>query len=173
MQECIFCKIVKGEIPANKVYEDKNVLAFLDINPRSKGHTVVIPKKHYATLIEVPKDELEGLFGVVQEIGRKIIENLDAKGFNIGSNNGQMAGQVVPHLHIHIIPRYEDEKEHYGFEAAFPVKEELKNNLADVVKKLLETGGAKEEEAPEHEEPKKEVEQKPEEKKEKWHFLED
>lgn len=103
---CIFCKIITGELPASKVYEDKDVLAFLDIKPVNPGHTLVIPKKHYENIHDTP-DELVGKLTITaKKIADSIQKNLGASGVNIGMNNGKAAGQVVFHTHIHIMPRY-------------------------------------------------------------------
>ncbi|WP_456418703.1 HIT family protein [Methanocaldococcus infernus] len=106
---CIFCKIVNKEIPAKIVYEDDYVISFLDINPRSKGHTLVVPKKHYERFDELPDEELCKLMvGVKKTI--EILKKLNFKGYNIVNNNGRAAGQEVDHVHIHIIPRYGEEE---------------------------------------------------------------
>lgn len=137
MEECIFCKIARGEIPSEKIYEDDDFLAFLDVNPRSEGHSLIIPKQHAVTLVDFPFDKIEGLFKVVQLVSKISLSKLGAKGFTIGSNNGVVSGQVVPHLHVHIIPRYDEGSEkNYGFEAAFPVKEELKNKIKETASKM-------------------------------------
>ena len=107
-ENCIFCKIIKGEIPAYKVYEDDFVLAFLDIYPISKGHTLVIPKKHVNRLTELDEEELKKFWSGVKRVIKKI-EKL-ASDYNIVINQGTLAGQEVPHLHVHIIPRYGKEK---------------------------------------------------------------
>jgi histidine triad (HIT) family protein len=109
MEECIFCKIVKGEIPSNKVYEDDDILAFLDIAPVNPGHTLVIPKTHYKNLEEIPKDLLANLILVVKKVGLGIKKGIPSEGYNIGLNNDPASGQVVPHLHFHIIPRKTDD----------------------------------------------------------------
>jgi len=107
---CIFCKIVKKEIPAKILYEDEKTMAFLDINPRSKGHTLVIPKEHYETFEEVPEDVALHLVKTIKKV-LEILKPLNYHGYNILSNNKPAAGQEVPHLHFHIIPRYRGEKE--------------------------------------------------------------
>ena len=107
MEDCIFCKIAKGEIPCAKVYEDDKVLAFLDIAPVSKGHTIVIPKEHHKDLLDVPNELLEHIIIAVKKISKAVVRAVDADGFNIGKNNGSAAGQVVMHSHFHIIPRFE------------------------------------------------------------------
>ena len=104
---CIFCKIIAGEIPCHKVYEDDKVLAFLDIKPLNLGHTLVIPKKHYENLEEINEEELTALTLAVKKIGRLVKEKLGVAGYNISENNGEVAGQEIMHLHFHIIPRQE------------------------------------------------------------------
>jgi histidine triad (HIT) family protein len=103
--DCIFCKIAKGEIPSYKVYEDDDALAFLDIAPVSPGHTLVIPKKHYKNIEEITEDELCSLIKVVKRIGLNTKKKLGAQGYNACMNNDPVAGQLIPHIHFHIIPR--------------------------------------------------------------------
>jgi len=104
--DCVFCKLVKGEIPSSNIYEDENNLAFLDVNPHAKGHTVVIPKEHRESFFDLGVEEVKGLWLAVKEVMGRLKEKLDPEGFNVGWNEGEEAGQVVPHLHVHIIPRY-------------------------------------------------------------------
>jgi len=105
MDGCVFCKVVAGEIPAARIYEDDAVLAFLDIGPISDGHALVIPKRHCATLHECDPRILGGLACGLGRIAKAVVEAMDADGYNVLSNNGSAAGQVVEHLHFHIIPR--------------------------------------------------------------------
>jgi len=105
-KSCIFCKIAWGEIPAQKVFEDKDSFAFLDNKPHTKGHTVVIPKKHGETVFEYNNDELKELMIDVKKVMVLLQEKLHPDGFNVGWNHNTAGGQVVPHLHIHIMPRY-------------------------------------------------------------------
>ena len=105
--DCIVCKIIKKEIPNYKVYEDGAKLAFLDIQPRSKGHTVIVLKRHAPTVEELSEEEIKDLFAAVKKVVAKIKVTLKPDGFSIGWNNGSAAGQVVPHLHVHIIPRWQ------------------------------------------------------------------
>ncbi len=109
MHDCVFCKIVVGEIPSEKVYEDDHTLAFLDISPVTKGHILVVTKKHFKDLLETPIEELEKCINTIKKIAPKMMIALDADGFNIGLNNGEASGQVVQHLHFHIIPRHHDD----------------------------------------------------------------
>ncbi|MFH1401229.1 MAG: HIT family protein [Nanoarchaeota archaeon] len=104
--DCIFCKIVAGKIPCQKVFEDKAVLAFLDINPIHKGHTLVIPKKHYDHFMQMPAEEAGALFSRVHELAPAVMKAVSADGLNVGLNNYAAAGQAVFHTHVHLIPRY-------------------------------------------------------------------
>jgi len=109
MTDCVFCKIVKGEIQSNTVYEDESNLAFLDINPQAMGHTMVISKTHASSLLELDDDKLKSLIIAVKEMAKKIKDKLNPDGFSYGINQGKISGQSVPHLHIHIFPRYEND----------------------------------------------------------------
>lgn len=103
---CIFCDIVEGEAPAWTVYEDEHFLAFLNINPAMRGHTLVVPKKHYPELLDLPEYELQHALEVVQEVADGAVEAVDADGFNVLQSNNPVAGQEIFHLHFHIIPRF-------------------------------------------------------------------
>jgi len=103
---CVFCSIIKGDIPSSKVYEDEKVLAILDISQTTKGHTLVIPKKHYNNVLEMPKDEYLYLMEVAQKIAKHLVDKLNATGLNILVNTNESAGQTVMHTHVHLIPRY-------------------------------------------------------------------
>ncbi len=109
MDECIFCKIIKGEIPSNKVYENKIFFAFLDIGPVNKGHALVIPKKHYKNLLDMPEEELKGYMEAIQKVSNAVKKGVNADGISINMSNEKAAGQVVMHAHIHIIPRFKDD----------------------------------------------------------------
>ncbi len=106
MDDCIFCKIVKGEIPCYKVYEDSEILAFLDISQTTKGHTLVITKEHFDNFLYVPKDLLAKAISVAQKIAQAETASLGAQGINILINTNEIAGQTIKHFHIHVIPRY-------------------------------------------------------------------
>ncbi len=103
MTDCIFCKIIKGEIPCLKIYEDSSTLAFLDANPRNLGHTLIIPKKHYETLDQIEEQDLQSVVKTTQKIAKSISQI--SKGYNLIQNNKKVAGQIIPHVHFHIIPR--------------------------------------------------------------------
>lgn len=104
---CIFCDIIDGKIPSKKVYEDDEILSILDISQTTKGHTLVMPKKHYENFLQMPKDEYENLMAKVQMIASKVVKNMNANGCNILINTNEVAGQTVMHTHVHIIPRYD------------------------------------------------------------------
>ncbi|MBP5280598.1 MAG: HIT family protein [Erysipelotrichaceae bacterium] len=105
---CIFCEIVAGNIPGKKVYEDDDVLAILDISQTTKGHTLVMPKKHYENFLEMPENEFGKLMETAQKVSGKVVNSLNAKGCNILINTNEVAGQSVMHAHVHIIPRYDE-----------------------------------------------------------------
>lgn len=110
MDNCIFCKIINGDIPSIKVYEDDVVLAFLDISQVTPGHTLVIPKKHVANIFEYDEDLAQAVFSRIPKIAKAIKDaDPEIKGLNILNNNGEVAYQTVFHSHIHLIPRYTDE----------------------------------------------------------------
>lgn len=102
----IFCRIIAGEIPSTKVYEDDDVLAILDISQTTRGHTLVMPKQHYDNFLACPKEIMHKVYDVAQRIGQAEMLVLGAKGVNILTNVGAEAGQSVPHFHVHVIPRY-------------------------------------------------------------------
>ncbi len=106
MSDCIFCKIINGEIPGAKVYENDDVLAFLDISQVTKGHTLVIPKVHKKDLYELTPEIASKVFEVVPKIANAIKQQFNPVGLNLLNNNGEEAGQSVFHYHVHIIPRY-------------------------------------------------------------------
>ena len=137
MDNCIFCKIVKGEIPCYKVYEDNEILAFLDISQTTKGHTLVITKEHFQNFLFVPKDLLGKAFSVAQKISQAQVASLGAKGVNILVNTNEVAGQTVMHFHIHVIPRF-DSKDNLKIEFTPTGIEKLNlPALAEEIKKDL------------------------------------
>lgn len=104
--ECIFCKIVAGEIPSTKVYEDDKVLSFMDINPVGRGHLLVIPKNHYPTVFDIPEQDLAAVFGAARRIASAQRKVLDMPGLNLIQSNGRAASQIIDHFHLHLIPRW-------------------------------------------------------------------
>lgn len=133
--DCIFCKIIAGEIPSAKVYEDDDVYAFLDISQVTTGHTLVIPKTHTSDIFETPEDVAAKVFARVPKIANAIKEVYNPKGVNLLNNNGIFAGQSVYHLHIHIIPRYDDND---GFNAQWKTRDNqfYLEELQDMAKEI-------------------------------------
>ena len=105
-KDCIFCKIVAGELPATVVYETGTILAFLDIGPIVKGHTLVIPREHHESIHDIPLPLLQEVTAAAQQVAHAQVAVLDADGINLTQANGAVAGQVVPHFHMHVIPRF-------------------------------------------------------------------
>ncbi len=135
---CIFCEIVKGNIPCTKVYEDDEILAFMDIGPVVKGHTLVIPKTHHNPITEIPVALLQKLIAVVQQVARAQLTGLKADGVNVSQANGETAGQIVPHLHFHVIPRFATDGHHWNWiprKYADPVE---MNTYADRIRQSFE-----------------------------------
>lgn len=108
MTSCIFCKIANGDLPSEKVYEDEHVFAFMDISPVTKGHTLIIPKKHAENVYELDEEIAGHLFSVVPKIANALNETFHPQGLNLLQNNGSFAGQSVFHFHLHLIPRYDN-----------------------------------------------------------------
>jgi histidine triad (HIT) family protein len=103
-ENCIFCRIVRGQLPSHKVYEDERCIAFLDINPFSKGHTLVSPKAHGETIWEMEEQEIGELFKTASKVSKAVMVATQADGFRLVQNNGEAANQAVPHVHVHVIP---------------------------------------------------------------------
>ena len=128
---CIFCKIINNEIPSYKVYEDQDILAFLDISQTTKGHTIVIPKKHVTNILDSDKETYLKTISKVYDLANQITTKLNAKGVNILHNANEVAGQTVNHMHFHIIPRYDEND-------AIDIKfnEAMKQDMEEVLKTI-------------------------------------
>ncbi|AQQ09404.1 HIT-like protein [Sedimentisphaera cyanobacteriorum] len=136
--DCVFCKIIAGEIPCSKVYEDQNLLAFMDINPLAEFHTLVIPKKHIEFLWDCPSEISSALGEALPKISRAVQKASASDGCNVLNNNASAAGQVVPHIHFHIIPRFEND----GVFTEWPAKQlpvEKVQQAADKIKVLIDS----------------------------------
>ena len=134
---CIFCKIVAGEIPSIRVYEDADTLAFMDIGPVIKGHTLVIPKQHYDPITKTPVAVLANLMKVVQKIAQAQMNGLKADGVNVLNANGTAAGQQVPHIHFHVVPRFKTDGHHWNWAAKkYDSMEEMKK-IGDEIRRAL------------------------------------
>lgn len=130
-ENCIFCKIISGDIPSYKIYEDDTTFAFLSIGPNNPGHTLVIPKDHFENIYGLPDEILCRMTMTAKKIALAIKNGLDADGINIGMNNEESAGQEIPHAHIHIIPRTHDD----GL-IHWPPKAYLPGEAEDIAKKI-------------------------------------
>lgn len=134
-QNCIFCKIIQGEIPSAKVYEDEEIYAFLDISQVTKGHTLIIPKKHVENIYETNEEIASSLFARVPKIANALKKAYQPAGINILNNNGKAAGQTVFHIHIHLIPRYDESD---GYDAKWVTNNEAytPEDLAEIAQKI-------------------------------------
>jgi len=108
-KDCIFCKIAKGKIPCYKVYEDKRIIAFLDVNPIAMGHTFIIPKKHYESIFDCKGKLLENMIKVTQLLSVHYKEKLGCTGVNLLNSSGKSAEQEIPHIHFHLVPRFDED----------------------------------------------------------------
>jgi histidine triad (HIT) family protein len=135
MNDCLFCKIISGEIPSEKIYENKNTFAFLDISPNNPGHTLVIPKKHSTNLFDIEESDWLEAMKTVRFLAPIIEKAVEAKGINIAMNNKEVAGQVIDHSHIHIIPRHKEDG--YRHWPGTPYKDDEAERVAEKIKKLI------------------------------------
>lgn len=130
---CLFCRLVAGEIPSRKVFEDEETLAFLDVFPTSPGHVLVVPKAHVSTVAEADDRTLEAWMRTIKRVTVAVQKATGAPGINLLQNNGEVAGQVIPHLHMHVIPRYAgDGLKHWP---SHPLKDEEGDAYQDTIKK--------------------------------------
>ncbi len=134
MSDCIFCKIANGEIPSRTVYEDEDFRAFLDMGPAAKGHTLLVPKEHYANLFEMPEELLAKTAKTAKKLAAMLKDKLGADGFNVVQNNAEVAGQTVFHFHVHLIPRYADDGQTIGWKPGKPSDGELDEVLDQITK---------------------------------------
>lgn len=132
---CIFCKINQGEIPSTTIYEDEDFKVILDINPASRGHAVILPKNHAANLMELSDEDAEKIFKVAKKCAAAMMKVLHCDGINVLQNNGEVAGQTVFHLHVHLIPRYEGDTVNIKWKPGTP--EEDAAQLAEAVRAAI------------------------------------
>jgi histidine triad (HIT) family protein len=133
VEDCIFCKIIAGEIPSYKIYEDDHSFAFLDISPIARGHTLVVSKTHVEFLSDMDPDDIGEMFKAVGKVGDSIQKNLKPAGINYLVNQGKAAGQLIPHVHCHVIPKNEGEGLDYTWGKADVSEEEMKE-IAERIK---------------------------------------
>ena len=135
MTDCIFCKIIKGEIPADKIYEDEDVLVFLDINPANPGHTLVIPKNHSENIYQIPEKDLNKVINMAKKVAIILKKILNVEGINIIMNNDKAAGQVVFHSHFHVVPRNQNDGYHLLGRSSY--KEGEQKVIGDKIRKEI------------------------------------
>lgn len=136
MSDCIFCKIANGEIPSSTVYEDNSFRAILDLSPANYGHCLVLPKKHGANIFELDEENVAGAFAAAKKVAAAVKEATGADGINIVQNNGEAANQTVMHLHVHIIPRFKEDKVNFSYKPFAPTKDELEQ-MCEKIKATL------------------------------------
>lgn len=132
--DCLFCKIIKKEIPAEIIYEDSYSLAVLDVHPRSPGHAMILPKNHAENILDLADEEIGGVFMAVKKVTEILNESLKPDGFTIGINHGKVSGQAIDHLHIHVMPRWRDDG---GGSIHNVVDNPPKETLAETKNKIL------------------------------------
>lgn len=141
--KCIFCSIIDNELSAVKIFEDSLFVAFMDKYPINTGHTLVLPKKHHKDIFTMGNNEIGKLFSTVSFLAKGIVKALDAKGLNIGQNNGRAANQIVPHVHVHIIPRYNYDSPNGRWPSRNLISDEELEKIAQKIKASLTLDGIK------------------------------
>lgn len=133
---CIFCRIIKKDIPNAIIYENEKFLAFMDKYPINHGHTLIVPKQHYDNILEMPAEIVGEMFALIPSLAKAITSVIESDGFNINQNNGKSANQIVPHVHVHIVPRYSAEK----VKGQWPTRKIAKmEELQDLALKITES----------------------------------
>lgn len=130
---CIFCKIANGEIPSKTLYEDEDFKVILDLGPATRGHALILPKEHYANLYELDETVASKVLGLAKQMAVHMTEKLKCDGFQLVQNNGEAAGQTVPHFHLHLIPRYEKDGQHILWEPREVSQEELEEICSQII----------------------------------------
>lgn len=133
---CLFCDIIAGKVKAHLVYEDKSHVAIMDKYPIQRGHTLVMPRAHHEIITDMNTGDISTLFSRVPVIARAILESTGADGFNIGQNNGKAANQIIPHVHVHIVPRYSNTGP--GWTKRMIAREENLEDLAAKIRKCVQ-----------------------------------
>ena len=139
--KCIFCSIIKDELRAVRVFENSDFIAFMDKYPINKGHALVLPKNHHESIFTMRDDEVGKLFSTVSFLSKGIMKALDAKGLNIGQNNGKAANQIVPHVHVHIIPRYSYDSPNGRWPSRNLISDEELEKIAEKIRASLPVDG--------------------------------
>ena len=136
---CIFCSIINGSSEGITVYNNDHFLVLMDKYPISHGHTLVIPKKHYDNLLFMPSDEVGKLYSLVSIIAKAVVSAVSADGFNVGQNNGKSANQIIPHVHVHIIPRFNNDNANGRWPTRYIAKEEELCDFSKRIKNQLDS----------------------------------
>ena len=139
--KCIFCSIIKDELGAVRVFENSDFIAFMDKYPINRGHALVLPKNHHESIFTMSDDEVGKLFSTVSFLSKGIMKALDAKGLNIGQNNGKAANQIVPHVHVHIIPRYSYDSPNGRWPSRNLISDEELEKIAEKIRSSLPVDG--------------------------------
>jgi histidine triad (HIT) family protein len=139
--KCIFCSIINDELSAVKIFENPAFVAFMDKYPINKGHTLVLPKNHHESIFTMGNDEVGKLFSTVSFLAKGIVKALGAKGLNIGQNNGRAANQIVPHVHVHIIPRYSYDSSNGRWPSRNLISDEELEKIAEKIRAFLTVEG--------------------------------
>jgi histidine triad (HIT) family protein len=134
---CIFCSIINGTSEGITVYYNNHFLVLMDKYPISNGHTLVIPKKHYDNLLSMPHEEVGKLYSLVSIIAKAVVSAVSADGFNIGQNNGKSANQIIPHVHVHIIPRFKNDNSYGKWPTRYIANEDELNNFSKKIRNQL------------------------------------
>lgn len=134
---CIFCSIIAGKLPSALVYKDEDLVVIMDKYPINPGHTLVIPVKHHDTLLDMPPAEVSSMYAAVPGIARAVVAAVGADGFNVGQNNGIAANQIIPHVHVHIVPRYADDSPDGRWPARRVAPEDDLEKMAQKVRQKL------------------------------------
>lgn len=135
MPDCIFCKIIEGALPSHTVYEDDGVKAFLDINPINPGHVLIVPKRHSTDMLAAPEEDIVRCVQTIRRIAPGVMKAVGAEAFNLGLNNGTYAGQIVPHVHFHLMPRFPGDGRHLW--SPIPTTQEELKNIGDKIRTAL------------------------------------
>ena len=135
---CIFCSIINGTNEGITVYDNNHFLVLMDKYPINHGHTLVIPKKHYDNLLFMPHDEVGKLYSLVSIIAKAVVSAVSADGFNIGQNNGKSANQIIPHVHVHVIPRFKNDNSNGRWPTRYIAKEEELYEFSKKIKSQLD-----------------------------------
>ena len=136
---CIFCSIINGSSEGITVYDNDHFLVLMDKYPISHGHTLVIPKKHYDNLLFMPSEEVGKLYSLVSIIAKAVVSAVSADGFNVGQNNGKSANQIIPHVHVHIIPRFNNDNANGRWPTRYIAKEEELCDFSKRIKNQLDS----------------------------------